>query len=192
MTAILWYYFFNIVQMFRCVLRRSPASTLANDCITAMAEGLSISFYSHFLGLLWKDGDLAYLAEADSSVHSEWDSLCSIIMEMCGSSATSKKISNPMPQSSWEFLIHSKFHNNFCKHNFITENSSVTSLNVRRVDSSRINSDGTKRSDKTFYPKLLMESLHCLHAVYESLKLNSLRKRCVLSFVILLYFNFYH
>ncbi|KAM1253481.1 hypothetical protein ACFX2J_041359 [Malus domestica] len=167
----------NNGKMFRCVLRRSPASTLANDCITAMAEGLSTSFYSHFLSLLWKDGDLAYLAEADSSVHSEWDSFCSIIMEMCGSSATSKTISNPMPQSSWEFLIHSKFHINFCKHNFITENSSVTSLNVRRVDSSRINSDGTTRSDKTFYPKLLMESLHCLHAVYESLKLNSLRKR---------------
>ncbi|TQD83379.1 hypothetical protein C1H46_031089 [Malus baccata] len=96
----------NNGKMFRCVLRRSPASTLANDCITAMAEGLSTSFYSHFLSLLWKDGDLAYLAEADSSVHSEWDSFCSIIMEMCGSSATSKKISNPMPQSSWEFLIH--------------------------------------------------------------------------------------
>lgn len=167
----------NNGQMFRCVLRRSPASFLANDCITAMAEGLSSNFYSHFLSLLWKDGDLAYLSEADSSVPSEWDSFCSIMMEICGSSATSKKISSPMPQSSWEFLIHSKFDNNYCKHNLITQNSSVMSLDVQRLDSSWLNSDGTQRSERTFYYKLLMESLHCLHAVYENLKLNSLRKR---------------
>ncbi|CAB4301392.1 unnamed protein product [Prunus armeniaca] len=167
----------NNGQMFRCVLRRSPASSLANDCITAMAEGLSSNFYSHFLSLLWKDGDLAYLSEADSSVPSEWDSFCSIMMEICGSSATSKKISSPMPQSSWEFLIHSKFHNNYCKHNLITQNSSVMSLDVQRLDSSWLNSDGTQRPERTFYYELLMESLHCLHAVYENLKLNSLRKR---------------
>lgn len=149
-----------------------------------MAEGLKTSFYSHFLSLLWKDGDLAYLSEADSSVHSEWDSFRSIIMEMCRSSATSKMIANPIPQTSWEFLISSKFHENFCKNNFVAQNSSVMALDVRRLDASRLNTNSTQRLEKTFYSELLMESLHCLHAVYESLKLNNLRKRCVLSFVI--------
>lgn len=167
----------NNGQIYRCVLRRSPTSSLANDCITAMAEGLKTSFYSHFLSLLWKDGDLAYLSEADSSVHSEWDSFRSIIMEMCRSSATSKMIANPIPQTSWEFLISSKFHEFFCKNNFVAQNSSVMALDVRRLDASRLNTNRTRRLEKTFYSELLMESLHCLHAVYESLKLNNLRKR---------------
>ncbi|XP_004308940.1 PREDICTED: anaphase-promoting complex subunit 1-like [Fragaria vesca subsp. vesca] len=167
----------NNGQIYRCVLRRSPTSSLANDCITAMAEGLSSSFYSHFLSLLWKDGDSAYLSEADSSVHSEWDSFRSIIMEMCQSTATSKMVSNPVPQSSWEFLISSKFHDNFCKNNFIAQNSSVMSLDVRRLDASQLSTNSNQRIEKTFHSELLMESLHCLHAVYESLKLNNLRKR---------------
>lgn len=159
-----------------------------------MAEGLSSSFYSHFLSLLWKDGDSAYLSEADSSAHSEWDSFRSIIMEMCRSTATSKMVSNPVPQSSWDFLISSKFHDNFCKNNFIAQNSSVMSLDVRRPDASRLSTNSNQRIEKTFYSELLMESLHCLHAVYESLKLNNLRKRCVLSPVIFfsLYFIFFY
>ncbi|KAA8539561.1 hypothetical protein F0562_026253 [Nyssa sinensis] len=58
----------NNGQIFRCTLRRSPSSSLADDCITAMAEGLSSTFYNHFLALLWGDGDLAYLSAADASV----------------------------------------------------------------------------------------------------------------------------
>ena len=155
-----------------------------------MAEGLSSSFYRHFLSLLWKDGDFAYLSEADSSVHSEWDSFRSIIMEMCRSTETSKIIANPVPQSSWEFLISSKFHDIFCKNNFIAQNSSVMSLDVRRLDVSRLSTNSTQRLEKTFYSELLMESLHCLHAVYESLKLNNLRKRCVFPPLIFLLLNF--
>ncbi|KAF3433403.1 hypothetical protein FNV43_RR24505 [Rhamnella rubrinervis] len=167
----------NKGQIFRCAIRRSPSSSLANDCITAMAEGLSSSFYGHFLGLLWKDGDSAYLAEPDSSVNSEWDSFCSIIMQMCRSSVNSPKHLNSMPQSSWEFLISSQFHKNFCKRNFINGVSSVTSLDVQEIDSFGLSLDGTQKLETSFYSELMMESMDCLHAVYESLKLDTLRKR---------------
>lgn len=166
--------------MFRCVLRRSPSSLLANDCIAAMAEGLSSSFYSHFLSLLWKDSDSGYLSEAENGVNSEWDSFCSIILQMCGSSISTGRHSNSTVQSSWEFLIGSKFHKNFCKHNFVTGVSSITSVDAQEKDYLGSNLTGMKEVEKSFYPELMVESLSCLHAVYESLKLDTLRKRYIL------------
>ncbi|KAL5540564.1 hypothetical protein UlMin_045257, partial [Ulmus minor] len=167
----------NNGQMYRCALRRSPSSSLANDCITAMAEGLSSSFYDHFLSLLWKEGDSVYLSEADSSVDSEWDSFCCTIMRMFRSSTCSKKHSNSTPQSSWEFLINSTFHKNFSKHNFINGVPSVASVDVQEIDSFGSNLSGAKQLERPFYSQLMMESFDCLHAVYESLKLDTLRKR---------------
>ena len=176
--------------MFRCALRRSPSSLLANDCITAMAEGLSSSFYSHFVSLLWKDGHSGYLSEADNGVNTEWDSFCSIIMQMCKPCIGTQKHSTSTVQSSWEFLISSKFHKNFCKHNFVTGVPSTTS-DAQEIDSFGSNLRGTKELEKSFYSELMRESLGCLHAVYESLKLDTLRKRCaLLLFHSVLYFSF--
>ncbi|KAG6735069.1 hypothetical protein I3842_01G302100 [Carya illinoinensis] len=166
----------NNGQMFRCAFRRSPSSLLSDDCITAMAEGLSSDFYGHFLGLLWKDGDSAYLSDADSSVNSEWDSFSSIIMKMCkSSSGVSQDFSNSVSPSSWEFLINSKFHKNY-KLNSFTGISSGISLDVLGF-STRSNSDDAQSLQKPIYSELLMECLDSLHAVYESLKLDILRKR---------------
>ncbi|EXB88404.1 Anaphase-promoting complex subunit 1 [Morus notabilis] len=166
----------NSGQMFRCALRRSPSSSLVNDCITTMAEGLCSNFYSHFLSLLWQDGDSAYLSEADIGINSEWDSFCSIVLQMCRSSMSTQKHANPSPTSSWDFLINSNFHKNFCKHNFITGVSSVASLDMQKMDSFESNLN-MEKIDNSFYSELMMESLDCLHAVYESLKLDTLRKR---------------
>lgn len=168
------------MQIFRCALRRRPSSSLANDCITAMAEGLSSNFYSHFLSLLWKDGDSAYLSEADNGVNLEWDSFCSIILQMCRSSTSTQKHSNPTAHSSWEFLINSKFHKNFCKHSRVTRVASVISLDMQKLDSFESNLNTVEKIEKSFYSELMMESLDCLHAVYESLKLDTLRKRYAL------------
>ncbi|XP_059457851.1 anaphase-promoting complex subunit 1 [Corylus avellana] len=166
----------NNGQMFRCAFRRSPSSLLADDCITAMAERLSSSFYGHFLGLLWKDGDSAYLADADSSVNSEWDSFCSIIMQMCKSPCVvSQEFLKSVPHSSWEFLISSKFHKNY-KLNSISGISSGMSHDVLGF-SPGSNSDGKRSLQNSFYSELLMECLDSLHAVYENLKLHILRKR---------------
>ncbi|KAL0003395.1 hypothetical protein SO802_017176 [Lithocarpus litseifolius] len=165
----------NNGQMFRCVFRRSPSSLLADDCITAMAEGLSSSFYGHFLGLLWKDGDSAYLSNADSSVNLEWDSFCTIITQMCKSSVGTQDFVNLVPQSSWEFLISSKFHKNY-ELNLITGTSCEMSLDVLGF-LPRSHSDATQSLQKSFYSEVLMECLDSLHAVYESLKLDILRKR---------------
>nr|POE46089.1 anaphase-promoting complex subunit 1 [Quercus suber] len=165
----------NNGQMFRCVFRRSPSSLLADDCITAMAEGLSSSFYGHFLGLLWKDGDSAYLSNADSSVNLEWDSFCTILTQMCKSSVGTQDSVNSVPQSSWEFLTSSKFHKNY-ELNLITGTSCEMSLDVLGF-LPRSHSDATQSLQKSFYSEVLMECLDSLHAVYESLKLDILRKR---------------
>nr|KYP73070.1 Anaphase-promoting complex subunit 1 [Cajanus cajan] len=102
--------------IFRCALRQSPSSTLANDCITALAEGLRSSFYRHLLGILWKDGDPAHLSEAESSVDSEWGCFCHVIMQICRKYCIlSQKRSDSVPHSAWDFLVSSQFHYNFCK-----------------------------------------------------------------------------
>ncbi|KAJ1401187.1 putative anaphase-promoting complex subunit 1, partial [Sesbania bispinosa] len=168
----------NNRQMFRCALRQSPSSSLANDCITALAEGLGSSFYRHFLGLLWNDGDPADLSEAESSHDSEWDSFCRVIMQICRkSNIISQKPSGPVPHSAWDFLLSSQFHNNFCKVNSMFGISCAVPLGQLESNFPRSSIDTTQSSEKPFYTELLMESLESLHALYESLKLDNLRKR---------------
>ncbi|KAJ6350382.1 hypothetical protein OIU78_006531 [Salix suchowensis] len=172
----------NSGQMFRCTLRRSPSSSLVNDCITAMSEGLNSGFYNHFLVLLWGDSNSDYLSRADSCVDSEWNSFCNIILQMCRKpSAASQKhsdLENLEHHSSWEFLINSKFHKNYQKLNFISRVSSQKfPFDPEKMDSIGSNMEGNQSSEKSFYFELLQESLDCLHALYESLKLDKLRKR---------------
>lgn len=177
----------NNGQIFRCALRRSPSSSLVNDCIAAMADGLSSSFYNHFLVLLWGNGDSAYLSKADSSVDSEWESFSSVMTQMCSKSGLSfQKRSNLLSNSSWEFLINSKFHKNYYKLSCITGDSHGTSFELQESDSFRSCTDGTQSPQKSFHSELLMESLDALHAVYESLKLDTLRKRDLELLVVLL------
>ena len=164
--------------MFRCALRRSPISSLTNDCIAAMAEGLSSSSYNHFLSLLWGDDDAAYLSKADSSVDSEWESFSSIIMQMCKKSGLNPpKRSDAVPSTSWEFLMNSNFHKNYSKLNLISAISSKMSLELLESDSSKSYSDGGRGLEKLSYSEPLKEILDSLHAVYENLKLDNLRKR---------------
>ncbi|KAK8334553.1 hypothetical protein V6Z11_A10G285900 [Gossypium hirsutum] len=164
----------NNRMIFRCALHRSPSSSLANDSITAMAEGLSPSFYNHFLVLLWGDSESSRLSEANPTVDSEWSSFCDAIMQMCKKSSV---VSQETAESSWEFLLNSKFHKNYCKINNMIGLSSGVALDRTGLDSMRSNIDGTKSSEKSFHFDLLMESLDSLHAVYESLKMDNLRRR---------------
>ncbi|KAI3988958.1 hypothetical protein MKX01_016529 [Papaver californicum] len=157
-------------QVFRCALRRSPSSSLANDCITAMAHGLHSNLYSHFLVILWGDGDSAYLSNADSCVNSEWEAFGNTILQMCRKlKFIPEKSSGGMLPSSWEFLLSSKFHKNYCK-----------------INSSRSNIGNKQIPDKSFYAQLLLETLDALHALYESLKWDNLRKRDLGLLVVLL------
>ncbi|KAK2985961.1 hypothetical protein RJ640_028279 [Escallonia rubra] len=175
----------NNGEIFRCTLRRTPSSSLANDCITAMAEGLTPSFYNHFVIRLWGDGDSAYLADADSSVDSEWESFRSVILQMCGKSRHSTdRVSDSLSRSSWEFLVNSNFHKNYSKSNFIIGISPRTP--VMGSDSPKLYADGGQNTEKSFYFELLTETLDSLHAVYENLKLNILRKRDLGHLVVLL------
>ncbi|KAH9702573.1 Anaphase-promoting complex subunit 1 [Citrus sinensis] len=167
----------NTGQIFRCELRQNPSSSLTNDCITAMAEGLSSNFYNYFLVLLWGDNNSTYLSEASSDVDSEWNSFCSIIMQMGQKpSLISKQHLNSAPDSSWEFLLNSDFHKNYCKFNFIA-GISGTKPAVLVPNSSRKEVDGSLILNDSFYSELFMVSLDSLHSLYESLKLDTLRKR---------------
>ncbi|XP_052185110.1 anaphase-promoting complex subunit 1 [Diospyros lotus] len=177
----------NNGQIFRCALRRSPSSSLANDCITAMAMGLTSSFYNHFLVLLWGDGDSAYLSKADASVDSEWESYSNILLQMCSKSRSiPQRPSDSISCSSWDFLINSKFHKNYWKTNVITGISAGSSLDFQESGSSGSFTACAQSPDKSFYSQLLMETLDTLHAVYESLKLDNLRKRDLGLLVVLL------
>lgn len=166
--------------MFRCALRRSPSSSLADDCITAMAEGLHPSFYNHFAVLLWGDGDSAYLSNADSCADSEWDSFSSVILQLCRNSGSKPpKFSNKMPDTSWDFLINSKFHMNYCKNTSVTVTYSTSGLDSRSSNFSGTPSLDERSQEKSFYAQLLIQTLDSLHALYESLKFDNHRKRCV-------------
>ncbi|KAI9156178.1 hypothetical protein LWI28_001768 [Acer negundo] len=168
----------NNGQMFRCALRRNPSSSLTNDCITSMAEGLSSSLYNYFIALLWGDGGSAYLLESNSNIDAEWDNFCSIIMQMGRKSTPNvQQHLDMVANSSWDFLVNSKFHKNYCKFNFVTGTSSRTSLNVQRSDFSRSSVDGAQILQDSFFSELFTATLDSLHAVYENLKLDNLRKR---------------
>ncbi|XP_010253785.1 PREDICTED: anaphase-promoting complex subunit 1 [Nelumbo nucifera] len=177
----------NNGQMFRCALRRSPSSSLANDCITAMAEGLQPNFYNHFLGLLWGSGDSSYLSEADASVDSEWESFCGIIMQMCTNPrVTPTKCLDSPPYSSWEFLINSKFHESYMKSTSITGIPFKTSLDFCDFEHSTRYFGGRQSSEMSYNVQFLMDTLDSLHALYECLKLDNLRKRDLGLLVVLL------
>ncbi|KAL3728507.1 hypothetical protein ACJRO7_033142 [Eucalyptus globulus] len=164
-------------QMFRCALHQSPSSSLVKDCMEAMAEGMISSLYNHFLTLLWGDNDITYLSKADSSVDSEWVSFSSLMLQMCRRSTyISEKFPVSTCQSSWDFLVKSQFHQNYCKLSSFTGASSQAVLESQAVDCSRSVTEAKPTGDSTFYSELLVKSLDSLHAVYESLKLDNLRK----------------
>ncbi|KAL2526600.1 Anaphase-promoting complex subunit 1 [Abeliophyllum distichum] len=177
----------NNGQIYRCAFRRSPSSSLTNDCINAMAEGLSPCFYNHFLLLLWGDSGSAYLSKADSSVDSEWESFCSVITRLCRKSNCSSQISSDSASHpSWEFLIKSRYHDQYCKHNFIAGTFSRTSSGMQVSGSCGAVVGNLQRTEASFYMELLTETLDSLHAVYETFKLDNLRKRDLGLLVVLL------
>lgn len=166
------------LQIFRCAIRRSPSSSLTNDCITAMAEGLNSVAYNHFLLLLWGDTDSAYLGKNDVGVQSEWEAFCSTITKLCQESKpTTQNFPDSVSHSSWEFLINSRFHKNYRNLSFVKEICPGKSTDQQGFNSFLSSEDQSQSLEKSSYPELLMETLDTLHAVYETLKLDCLRKR---------------
>ncbi|KAJ0979367.1 hypothetical protein J5N97_014841 [Dioscorea zingiberensis] len=176
-------------QVFRCALRRFPSSSLASDCIAAMAEGLRPSFYNHFILLLWVDNDSTYLSSSSPHVDSEWDSFASSLVKICKRYFSRSTISaTTLPDTAWSYLLRSKFHMDYCKEMSISGISSATMSCPGGSDYFSANAKGEEQSrDLIFYTQLLKETLDSLHALYESLKLVSLRKRDVGLLAILLY-----
>lgn len=161
-------------------MRRSPSSSLTNDCVAAMAEGLNSTLFTRFLALLWSDGDSAYLAKEDSNVDSEWKSFCNVILQMCQKPGpASQLLADSASNSSWEFLIKSKYHKQYLRSNHIAcPYDGKPSVTVRSDLSGSV--VDRHNADISFYTELLTETLDSLHAVYETLKLDNLRKRYLL------------
>ncbi|CAA6654742.1 unnamed protein product [Spirodela intermedia] len=164
-------------QMFRCVLRRNPSSSLANDCITAMAEGLHSSFYNYFVISLWGDGDSSYLSRTDSHFDLEWGSLKNVLIgicQKCGSGFQNAPLESY--DTSWNFLINSKFHKNYHQRSSFTGLSFSTIHNTGVFEPSAGCIKAGEHQETSFYSQLLMGALDALHALYECLKLDNLRK----------------
>lgn len=155
-----------------------------------MAEGLSFSLYNHFLGLLWGDNDSTYLAKANSSADSEWESFCNVITKMCQrANTTSQLLSDSVSHSSWEFLIQSKYNQQYFRSNYVAGAFPGLSSNLQGSDSSGALVADTRNTEETVSLKLLTETLDSLHAVYETLKLDNLRKRCnFFAFIVIMFF----
>ncbi|CAN0909752.1 Anaphase-promoting complex subunit 1 [Linum grandiflorum] len=179
---------FNLIvnngQMFRCVLRSSLSSELVNDCITVMADGLCPSLYKQFLFLLWGDGDSEYSMSGKSSLQSEWDSFCTLILRLRGEFGSVKCVKPPQA-SSWEFLMNSNFHKDYRKVN-VSGGFSRVSLDVEELEYQGSIAEGKCSLPNSIYFELLRETLGCLHALYETLKLDSLRQRDLELLVVLL------
>lgn len=163
--------------MLRCSLHKNPSSSLVSDCITAMAEGLQSSFYSHFLSLLWGDSDAAYLCSS-SHVDSEWESFSYEITKVCTKyGRTSPTKSSTSRGTAWDFLISSKYHAQYRKRSS-TSCASFLPMSYR-ASSTGFHSflQDEHSSDVSFYIQFMRETLDTLHALYENLKLNTLRKQ---------------
>ncbi|KAL8247802.1 hypothetical protein R6Q59_009018 [Mikania micrantha] len=167
----------NNGQMLRCTFHRYPSSLLAKDCITTMAEGLEANLYSRLVVLFWGNDDSAYLSRVDSTVDSEWESFSSVILEIFGKK---RKIPQLHSGASWEFLLNSSFHEKYSKSHFISGFSS------RMLLQSDESCSTSQQLDTFFTPESLIEILDLLHAVYESLKLNHLRRSDLDLLVVLL------
>lgn len=143
-------------------ISRYPSSSLANDCLTAMVEGLEANLYNHFVGLLWGNGDSAYLSKVDSIVDTEWESFCAILFDIFGRDRKNPQIHSG---SSWDFLVNSSFHEKYSKSNFMSGFSRRISL---QSDQSCI---ASQHLDTSHPVESLLEIIDLLHVVYESLKL---------------------
>ncbi|KAK8947459.1 Anaphase-promoting complex subunit 1 [Platanthera zijinensis] len=174
----------NSGQIFRCTLCRRPSSSLADDCIMVMAEGLHFSSYNHFLSLFWGGVHSTNVQNNDSSVESEWESFLTIVQKISDQYQCSPF--SAVPTNSWDFLISSKFHASYGKQAANSCISLVTGLSSRDPSRSAVHAHDEENQEVFYYTQLMSEMLDSLHALYENLKLNTLRKQDLRKLVVLL------
>ncbi|EPS73838.1 hypothetical protein M569_00901, partial [Genlisea aurea] len=174
-------------QTYRCIFRHGPSSSLTDDCLSALSEGLSSILYHQFLCILWGGNDAAYLSKANMTVDSEWKSFCHVFENLCHKpSFTDDSCVDGDPHSSWEFLIKSKYNLQYLNSNCIIGGFPGLSCKSLGIKSSPVIMPTKFHRDESFHRELLTESLDALHAVYETLKLDMLRKRDLGLLVVLL------
>lgn len=141
-----------------------------------MAEGLHSSFYRHFASLLWGDDDSAYLS--NPLVDSEWESFTRAVMNICTRyGSLPSKLPSKLPDTAWDFLLDSKFHACYSKKASVSGISLMSTASFRGADYTAANIHDEQNQEMSFYAQLLRETLDSLHALYENLKLDNLRKQ---------------
>jgi anaphase-promoting complex subunit 1 len=146
-----------------------------------MAEGLQYSYYTNFLSLLWGGDSSSYLTDSNSNPDQEWESFSSEISKICNKFVHSPSKSHSPAHSvtettAWDFLLSSRFHAQYRKQ------SSASMLSILAESGPTAGlckcNYGREQGDKELsYHMHLREVLDSLHALYESLKLNILRKK---------------
>ena len=163
--------------MIRCSLRRSPSSSLADDCITAIAEGVQSSFYNYFVASLWGDSDSSYLCDVDARIDLEWESLRAVLIKVCQKCGSNfKDARSESCDTSWNFLINSKFHKSYHQRSSFLGMPYSSAHNAGTISHCVVCSSTGDDREASFYTQHLIGVLDALHALYESLKLNNLRK----------------
>lgn len=140
-----------------------------------MAVGLQFSFYSHFATLLWGDFGSAYVFRSRPQTDSEWDAFAGAVMRICDRYGTRmQRQSPPVSDAAWEFLVNSKLH---LRHSIGRGIFSMNMPNCSGADYNDSQIQDEQNEGRPFYSQLLAETLDSLHCLYESLKLDKLRKQ---------------
>lgn len=178
--------------MFRCALYQNPSSSLVSDCVAAMSEGLTSNFYNHFLTLFWGGSSSSNLNKSEPSVDTEWGRFCGIIMQLVKRSEVfSEGTSSLKPALSWDFLNNSEFHRNYCKTTSLSWILSSVKLGTQEL-AHESSIEAKPNGNCSLNSELLIKILESLHAVYECLKLDKLRKWYISDSAFLFVdFNFY-
>ncbi|KAH7290973.1 hypothetical protein KP509_30G071400 [Ceratopteris richardii] len=162
-------------QVYRCSMNHHPASALVASCMMALEEGLESSLHLKLLSSLWSH---SCLQEKNISewgdglgvdVDVEWVFFVDLLTKWCrGSSVPQEK--QPMPSSSWEFLLRSNIHS---KNKGAFARLTAPLLRYEEVHEA----EAHQGYDHIQYKDILTQILIILHAVYEDYKLNTLHWR---------------
>eukprot|EP01018_Ginkgo_biloba_P012111 Gb_37425 [translate_table: standard] len=165
-------------EVFRCALRAAPASGITEDCINALAEGLSPMFFQHFLTSFWGHECSTLVSGIDFKVDVEWEAFYTFIMGWIRNvRSTSLKQQGAKKNSAWEFLLHSKMHSNYMRNYRLTGLSLPLTQSSLCFPQSELSPIAAPTQDPSFYVQLLKEVLDALHAVYEDYKLDILHRQ---------------
>lgn len=171
----------SCTQVLRCALRPAPVSMITEDCISALAEGLSPMLFKHFRKSLWSHECSTPLSSLDFKFDAEWETFSSLIMGWIRNmNSAYLKQEEVKINSGWEFLLCSKMHKNYLKAPCFSGLSLPPALQPSTHSTqTELVSTAVPTEDPSYHKQILMEMLDILHAIYEDYKLDILHSQYV-------------